>query len=99
VREMQIEVFGDFEANRELLKSISPIAQASTISSPVLLIHAEDDAVVDFAHSKRMNRELRRAGLESRLVEIEEGGHGLASRDALRAALEQSAEFLGRYLQ
>jgi dipeptidyl aminopeptidase/acylaminoacyl peptidase len=98
-REMQIEVIGDFEANRELLKSISPIAQASTISSPVLLIHAEDDAVVDFAHSKRMNRELRRAGLESRLVEIEEGGHGLASRDALRAALEQSAEFLGRYLQ
>jgi dipeptidyl aminopeptidase/acylaminoacyl peptidase len=99
VREMQIEVFGDFENNRELLKSMSPITQAAKITGPVLLIHAEDDPIVDFAHSKRMDRELRRAGHKSKLVELKDGGHGLASRDALRTALEESAEFLELYLQ
>ena len=99
VREMQIELFGDFENNRELLKSMSPITQASKITAPVLLIHADDDPIVDFAHSKRMARELRRAGHDSRLVELEDGGHGLASRDALRTALEESAEFLELFLQ
>ncbi len=54
---------------------ITPLdsASMSEISSPTLILHARDDALVNYEHAEFAHRNIR----QSKLVLFETGGHGL----------------------
>ncbi|MEL6364174.1 MAG: prolyl oligopeptidase family serine peptidase [Pseudomonadota bacterium] len=77
------------------LRDKSPALHGSKISRPVLLIHAEDDRIVDVNQSQKMRGALR-GSVE--LVVLQNGGHGLANAEARFTALSKMETFLARCL-
>lgn len=67
--------------NRAELKDISPYHRAAEIKIPVLLVAAKDDARVDFRHSKKMYRKLRKLKQPAEYVELKSGGHSVDVND------------------
>ena len=55
------------------IKSASPIHHVARFDDPVLLIHGEDDDVVQYSHSEEMEAALRGAGKDVTLLSLEEG--------------------------
>jgi dipeptidyl aminopeptidase/acylaminoacyl peptidase len=62
-------------ADRAEMTRRSPLHQARGFARPVLLIHGDRDVRVRFDQSERMERALRAAGREARLVRIPGMGH------------------------
>ncbi len=62
---------GDFPA----LKAMSPVTHAGATSTPVLLIHGNNDRIVPPMHSVRMRNALRNAGTPVNYVELPAEGH------------------------
>ena len=54
----------------------SPDLNIPPDAPPAYIVHARNDSVVPFAHSVEMDRALRAAGVPSRLVLYDTGGHG-----------------------
>ena len=54
----------------------SPDLNIPPDAPPAFIVHARNDSVVPFAHSEGMDRALRAAGVPSRLVLYDTGGHG-----------------------
>lgn len=70
-------VLGDTNLDSPLIKSISPVFNASKIKRPVFLYAGEDDIRVPIAQISRMARELDRAGNPVKAFVIKEKeGHG-----------------------
>lgn len=70
-------VLGDTNLDSSLIKSISPVFNASKIKRPVFLYAGEDDIRVPIAQISRMARELDRAGNPAKAFVIKEKeGHG-----------------------
>lgn len=63
----------DFDARK--LKATSPITYAASYRPPVLLIHGADDHQVPLVQSQMMDRALKRAGKDVRLVIFPHEGH------------------------
>lgn len=66
----------DLDGN-DALRALSPIHHAENIQIPVLLLHGENDNVVDANQSSGMARALRRAGGDVEYIELDEGDHSL----------------------
>lgn len=64
----------DFEV--ELVKSVSPIFKVSEDDPPILLVHGDDDGIVDIEHSERMRDALKKVGVPVHLEVIKGAGHG-----------------------
>lgn len=64
----------DFEV--ELVKSVSPIFKVSEDDPPILLVHGDEDGVVDIDHSERMRDALKKVGVPVHLEVIKGAGHG-----------------------
>ena len=61
---------------QRLLDEASPIAYVTPDDPPFLLIHGDADPVVPYEWSERMLAALKDAGVESKLIRVEGGGHG-----------------------
>ncbi len=72
------------------LHALSPSRLAARADAPVLLIHGADDTTVPIAQSRKMERELRRAGKPVDFVLLKGEDHQL-SRDATRKAMLKAA--------
>jgi dipeptidyl aminopeptidase/acylaminoacyl peptidase len=64
---------GDMKVDRDLLRASSPVNLANQFDDPVLLIHGEDDGIVDISHSEEMKKALETAGKTVDYLELEEG--------------------------
>lgn len=64
----------DFEP--ELAESVSPIFAVSEDDPPILLIHGDQDRLVDIEHSKRIRDALKNEEIPVHLEVIEGAGHG-----------------------
>jgi dienelactone hydrolase len=76
--------------DRATLRAVSPARNAERIQAHVLLIHDEDDPVVNYAHATYMNQALLAAGKVVRLESTSSGAHELytqAQRDEVWAKL------------
>jgi dienelactone hydrolase len=71
-REYWVRSIGDPASNREALDAISPRHLASQIRAPVLLIHGEEDDVVEIRQSELMAQAMNP---RPRLVRLREEGH------------------------
>jgi len=71
------------------LENISPITHVKNVQIPILLIHGEYDEVVPISQSENMYEELKDAGKQVTLVELNKGDHylsnGINRMEALKA--------------
>lgn len=65
-----------FEDNADVIAN-SPIKQVDRINIPVFLAHGTEDNVVEYDHSVRMAKALKRNKVKTTYVEIDEGDHSL----------------------
>ncbi len=89
---------GHLWRDRQALRANSPARRADEIVAPVLLVHGEDDRVVNKRQSRKMRDALKTAKVDHQFVELPEGDHYL-SREANRQAFAKVAtEFLAEHL-
>ncbi|HEY2669892.1 MAG TPA: S9 family peptidase [Rugosimonospora sp.] len=78
---------------------LSPISFASRITTPVLILHGEEDTNVPVAQAEYFHRALRRFGIEHEYVVYPREGHRIAERahqiDLLRRARAWFHRWLG----
>lgn len=84
--------------SRRLHIQASPLFWATPNAAPSLIIHGTEDKDVLFAQSVWMYERLKSAEVETELVPIVGGGHGLAG-EHLKQAEEATLKFFRRYLQ
>ena len=80
------------------LENISPALHVKNVSAPVLLIHGKDDTVVPIAQSRIMNRALKVAGKQSKLIQLQGGDHWLSRAQTRTRTLAETGEFLRQHL-
>ncbi len=80
------------------VRRASPLARASDIRSPLLLLAGTDDTVVPIKHSRRLAKRLQRLKRPVELLELEDGEHW-RSNSAIEIAKWSAVEaFLARHL-
>jgi dipeptidyl aminopeptidase/acylaminoacyl peptidase len=91
-------VLGARKANRERLRALSPIAQASAISGPVLLLHSDNDEYVRFDQSKELLEALLEAGKRVELVEFPNELRELAAEQNRVLLFQRLTQFFETHL-
>jgi acetyl esterase/lipase len=81
-------------------KEASPITYVTKDDPPFLVVHGTDDRTVPFDQGVRFHEALKKAGVDSTLVKIEGGGHGIGGPEVearVRAFFEK--HLLGKDVQ
>jgi len=89
---------GDPGADRARLEATSPVRRVDGWRAPTLLIHGEFDDLTPYDQSRDMERALKRAGIDVRLVELENEGHNGWSSKNEALVLTEIETFLARHL-
>ena len=80
---------------KEKTRQVSPLTHVSEDDAPHLHVHGTKDPLVPFHQSQIYHAALKKAGVESTLITVKDGGH-----NAPRAVGENQVRlFLGRHLQ
>lgn len=87
------------EASRKTLAAISPANFAENYTSPVLLIHSENDKVVEINQSKKMLSKLKSAKKDVEFVKLTGDDHYLRTNEGRLKALDSTMEFVNRHLK
>ncbi len=77
--------FPALDYDPELVPTVSPILFVDAGDPPTLLIHGDQDPLVDVTHSFAIKAEFDKESVESELIVIPGGKHGFGGEDALRA--------------
>jgi len=88
----------DGEFDSDSLKQISPYFAADQVRIPVLLMHGEDDTIVNFDQSKMMNRALKKAGKDVELVRLKNEDHYLREGSTRLQALQVMLAFVDKHI-
>ena len=96
--EYWVKSIGDPRVDRASIDAASPIRRVEGWRPPVLLIHGDRDSIVPVAQSRDMDRALREAGEDVRLVILEGEGHSSWSKANETTALTEIETFLARHL-
>jgi len=97
-RKLRIAEYGDPEADREFLESISPNNNAQRIKSPLFIIHGTNDPRVPIGEAEQIAETLKRHGREVRLMKFEDEGHGLSKLKNRITGYSEAVEFLMRHV-
>jgi dipeptidyl aminopeptidase/acylaminoacyl peptidase len=97
LRYLESSILGG-EFDEEALSEISPYFKAEQVQIPVLLMHGEDDKVVDFEQSKVMYRALQRAGKSVELIELDNEDHYLQEGSTRLQALQAMIAFVDKHI-
>lgn len=80
------------------LRANSPYRHAAAFSVPVLLVHGDQDTVVDVEHSREMADQLKLVDKSFKYIEQPGGDHFLSGGTQRRAFYAAMAEFLSTHL-
>lgn len=88
----------------DLWKDASPLYFVTKDDAPFYIVHGTADTVVPIWQSEKMEKALRKAGVEVHFVKVKGMGHGLraanpAVRAAIKKALDGAMEFLDEHLK
>lgn len=90
---------GRWWGDREQLRQTSPVNRAREIRTPLLLIHGEQDRIVQVDQSRDMADALKDAGhRDYQYLELPLGDHSLSRQEDRLRALTAMEAFLKRYL-
>ncbi|MBE7494532.1 MAG: alpha/beta hydrolase fold domain-containing protein [Verrucomicrobiaceae bacterium] len=70
---------GRVQDKPEAAKEASPVTHVSAGDAPVLTAHGTKDPLVPYAQAVELDAALKKAGVESLLIEMTNGGHGFRS--------------------
>lgn len=90
-------ILGD-EQDYDRAAAKSPINNARAATAPVLLIHGEDDTVVDASQSRRMAEALDAAGKPNKLVMMKSEDHWLSREPTRRQLLQESVAWVEQHI-
>ena len=62
----------------KLVKDVSPISFASKDDPPIMQVHGDKDDIVPIQHASNLHQKLKTLGVESELVVVPGGNHGVA---------------------
>jgi dipeptidyl aminopeptidase/acylaminoacyl peptidase len=96
-RELITEIGGGRDLKDHDLEAASPIRAVDKVRVPVLLIHGNDDTVVNFAQSKNMAEALRKAGKQVEFVPLPGEDHWLSNSETRVAMLQSAVDFVLKY--
>ncbi|HYO81457.1 MAG TPA: alpha/beta hydrolase [Bryobacteraceae bacterium] len=83
------------QANVDLLRKASPLHHVTRDIPPVLLIHGTNDAQVPYDQSVRMLEKLKAAGVDAKLITVQDGAHGMGSWAKLPASKHWETDLVG----
>lgn len=89
--------FPALDFNPELAESMSPIFAVSENDPPILLVHGDEDTLVDIEHSKRIHSALESVSVPVHLEVIEGAGHGFVRDDHLDQYQKAVFDFLTKH--
>jgi len=89
-----LKSLGDPVVDRDRLNARSPILMASDWKTPTLLIHGDEDGIVQVEQSRRMQRALQEAGKSVKYIEIKGMGHGPSTDEENTKVLGEIESFL-----
>lgn len=84
------------ELDEKLMKSVSPITFATQDDPPVMQVHGDKDDIVPIEHAQHLHKKLQEIEVESELVVIPGGNHGVAG--AGPGVTKRATEFVKTYL-
>jgi alpha-beta hydrolase superfamily lysophospholipase len=73
--------YGHPVADRDLLERLSPLARASALTAPLLLVHGGNDTNVPPSESQQMYDALKSLGRTVELLIFDDDGHEIAKRE------------------
>jgi len=88
----------EWVGSRGTLASVSPTRLAASIKVPVLLAAGGEDEIAPIAHSKRMEKALREAGVPVETLYFDTEGHGFYTEPHRREFYTRLLDFLARHL-
>lgn len=71
-------VEGPLSENPEVLVELSPLTYVTADDAPFLTLHGTKDLRVSYEQAEIIEEALEKAGVESHLISVVEGGHGLS---------------------
>ena len=74
-------------------RTYSPMTYVSADDPPTLIVHGDRDTTVPFMQGQSMSEALAKAGVPSRLLTVENAGHGFFGSDATRVNAAMVAWF------
>jgi dipeptidyl aminopeptidase/acylaminoacyl peptidase len=72
---------------------------AGRVTTPALILHGEDDAVVPVAQAYAFYRALRERNVPTECVIYPREGHGVAEHDHLGDVLQRQLRWFEKYIQ
>ncbi len=98
IRESTAELVGDYERDRDFLRSQSPIYLVDKFSAPVLLMHRDSNTYVPERHSKQLHKALRKAGVDSEYQKIKTSRLKNRPLKPAEIVLKKTEKFFARHL-
>lgn len=92
------DVMGSGRATPRILDGISPAKHAENVRAPILLIHGDDDTVVNIEQSRTMERAFKRANKSVEFVRLRGEDHWLSNAETRLQTLEAMDAFLNRHM-
>ncbi|GAB4527693.1 MAG: S9 family peptidase [Parvularculaceae bacterium] len=86
------------EQDYDLAAAKSPINNVRAAIAPILLIHGEDDTVVDASQSRRMAEALAAAGKPHKLVMMKSEDHWLSREPTRQQLLQESLAWVEQHI-
>lgn len=83
---------GPIQEHKEKTAKANPINYITPDDPPFLIMHGDKDQLVIYNQSVLLQAALTKAGVESTLVKIEDGGHGFKGSKRPRAEIEADVE-------
>lgn len=80
------------------LKSRSPITYAEKINIPVMMIHGDQDLVVDVEQSRNMYKALQKHNKQVEYIELKEGDHAMSNEANRLLVLSSFERFLNQHI-
>ncbi len=84
--------------DKDHLRNVSPMRHAEAVKAPVLILHGENDTVVEVEQSRSMADKLKRAGKQVRYVEMKGDDHWLSTGPTRTQMLKEIEAFLAENL-
>ena len=97
-RQMQYEMIGNPETEKDLLTAASPLFSADKISSPLLIAQGANDPRVKKAESDQIVEALQTRGIDVPYIVKDNEGHGFANEENRLYFYRAVERFLAKHL-
>ncbi|WP_269619597.1 alpha/beta hydrolase family protein [Zhongshania sp. BJYM1] len=88
------EFMGADSTSDDRLDAISPYTLAERADAPIMLIHGDDDTIVEIVHSERMAKKLHAAKKPYEFIEISGADHFMSKEVTRQRILAESVRFV-----